>query len=108
MIKPLQNRLLISPLIAGRSSFLWTPEQKSRWGNGLLATRGIVMALGPLVDTEAVKVGDVVSFSDSCGKACEEDGQKYLLIREDDIAFVEDEPTTSHEWLGAQEIVEHA
>lgn len=72
-----------------------------------MATRGIVMALGPLVDSDAVKAGDVVSFSDSCGKPCEEAGQKYLLIREDDIAFIEEEPTTSHEWLGAKEIVEH-
>jgi hypothetical protein len=102
VIRPLQNRLLSRPLI-GERSFLWTPAQVSRWGNGLLATRGEVMALGPLVDADAVRSGDVVNFSDSCGKPCEENGSKYLLIREDDIAFVEIEPLKT-EWIGAMEV----
>ena len=103
MIRPLQNRLLILPIV-GKRSFLWTPEQVSRWGNGLLATRGEVIAIGPLVDS--VKVGEVVDFSDSCGKAAAENGVKYLIIREDDVMFVEDELIQSTEWVGATEVIE--
>lgn len=74
----------------------------SRWGNGLLATRGEVIAIGPLVDS--VKVGEVVDFSDSCGKLAEQNGVKYLIIREDDVMFIEDELIQSAEWIGAMEV----
>lgn len=99
MIKPLANRLLISPIVESRSDVIWTPEQLSRWGNGLLATKGTVLALGP--DVQDVAVGEVVHFSDSCGKPCE-DG---ILIREDDVMFVEEEPIKA-EWLGAVEVAD--
>lgn len=99
MIKPLANRLLIAPIVESRSDVIWTPEQLSRWGNGLLATKGTVLALGP--DVQDVAVGEVVHFSDSCGKPCE-DG---ILIREDDVMFVEEAPVKA-EWLGAVEVAD--
>lgn len=98
MIKPLGNRILISPIVEERSSVLWTPEQLSRWGNGLLATKGVVLAVGP--DVEDVNVGERVHFSDSCGKACA-DG---ILIHEDDVAFVYEDESIKIEWIGAQEV----
>ena len=36
-------------------------------------------------------IGDIVCFSDTCGKEVDED---HLLIREQDIAFFMDEPMT--------------
>lgn len=99
MIKPLANRILVSPIVESRSDVIWTPEQLSRWGNGLLATKGRVLELGP--EVYEVKVGEVVHFSDSCGKPCA-DG---VLIREDDVMFVDDEPETiKAEWIGATEV----
>lgn len=99
MIRPLGNRILVSPIVEARSDVIWTPEQLSRWGNGLLATKGTVLAVGPDVDPEAIKVLEIVHFSDSCGKPCA-DG---ILIREDDVMFVEEVPVKV-EWLGAEEV----
>jgi len=62
-----------------------------------LATKGRVLDLGP--DVYEVKVGEVVHFSDSCGKPCAEG----ILIREDDVMFIEDEPVKA-EWIGAMEV----
>lgn len=98
-MQPLHNRLAVTPIIEGRSDIIWTPEVMSRWGNGLQATKGRVVAVGPEVDS--VQVGELVHFSDSCGKPAGE----YLLIREDDVMFVEDEPCNVA-WVGAQEITE--
>ncbi len=99
MIQPLANRLLIAPIVESRSDVIWTPEQLSRWGNGLLATKGRVLEIGP--EVYEVKVGEVVHFSDSCGKPCAEG----ILIREDDVMFVDDEPgTIKAEWIGATEV----
>lgn len=95
--RPLANRILIAPIVEARSDVIWTPDQLSRWGNGLLATKGSVLAIGP--DVEEVAVGEVVHFSDSCGKPCP-DG---ILIREDDVMFVEEEPVKA-EWIGAMEV----
>ena len=105
MMQPLDNRLLVEPVIEKHSQF-WTPEQRSRWGNGVLATRGRVVRLGPGSWLKSgvrrpidVSVGDVVHFSDSCGKPF--DGM--LIIREDDIAFVEIEPVARTEFIGARD-----
>jgi hypothetical protein len=99
LIRPLGNRILVSPIVESRSDVIWTPEQLSRWGNGLLATKGTVLALGPEVDPDAIKVGEVAHFSDSCGKPCA-DG---ILIREDDVMFVCD-ASVKAEWVGAVEV----
>lgn len=98
--RPLANRLLVSPVIEPMSDILWTPEQKSRWSKGLLAVKGRVVSIGPDVDADQVKVGDLVHFSDSCSKEVLE---KMLVIREDDIAFVM-EDDAKLEWVGATEV----
>lgn len=97
MIQPLGNRILVSPIVEARSDVIWTPEQLSRWGNGLLAVKGTVLAVGP--DVDGVAVGEKVHFSDSCGKPCD-DG---IVIREDDVAFVY-EDDIKIEWVGATEV----
>lgn len=99
-MKPLGNRLSVRPFHEKRSDVLWTPELMSRWGNGAQCTKGEVVALGPDI-REDLSVGDVVHFSDSCGKPAGE----LLLIREDDVMFVDESETpTKAEWIGAQEV----
>jgi len=105
VIRLLDNRLLVRPIYEQHGQF-WTPEQQSRWGNGTKATRGTVVAVGPgmRMKNDAhrpidVQIGDVVHFSDSCGRPFDD----HLIIREDDIAFVEDEPIAYAEFIGARE-----
>lgn len=100
--RPLANRLLVSPVIEPMSEILWTPEIKNRWSKGLLAVKGRVVSLGPDVDADQVKIGDMVHFSDSCSK---EVLDKMLMIREDDIAFVIEEDVKL-EWVGATEVAD--
>lgn len=101
MQRPLANRIIVSPVIEPMSDLLWTPEQKSRWSNGLLAVKGRVVAIGPEVDADQLKIGDLVHFSDSCGK---EVLDKHIVIREDDVAFVIEDEDTKLEWVGATEV----
>lgn len=101
MIRPLANRILVRSIVEKRSDVLWTPSTQSRWGNGEQCTKGEVIEIGPEVDS--VKVGEIVHFSDSCGKPANENGVAQLLIREDDVMFVEEEPVKA-EWIGAKEV----
>lgn len=96
-MNPLGNRIAVRPFHEKRSDILWTPEVMSRWGQGILCTKGEVVACGP--SAREVKVGEVVHFSDSCGKPAGD----LLMIREDDVMFVEDEPVRA-EWVGASEV----
>lgn len=106
----MDNRLLVEPVIERHGQF-WMPEQQSRWGNGAKATRGRVVAVGPGEWLKSgvrrpvdVHIGDVVHFSDSCGRPCDD----YLMIREDDIAFVEVEPVAYADFIGAREDYDRA
>ena len=73
-------------------------------------SRGRVVATGPgpwlkngtrrPVD---VRIGDVVHFSDSCGKPYQDGDKTLYFIREDDIAFIEEEPVVTADFLGARE-----
>lgn len=98
-IQPLGNRIAVRPFLEKRSDILWTPELMSRWGNGVQCTKGEVVAMGPEVDQDQLQPGHVVHFSDSCGKPAGD----LLMIREDDVMFVEEEPVKA-EWLGATEV----
>jgi len=51
-------------------------------------TRGVVKAKG--AEVRDVEVGNVVQFSDSCGRPIEYDGHRYLFIRSDDVALIEE------------------
>ncbi len=91
-IQPLSNRVVIKPL---KSS-----EQKSPGGIYIPDTakekpqEGEIVAVGPgkLDETGKripmeVKVGDKVLFSKYAGSEYKENGEEYLVVREDDILF---------------------
>lgn len=95
MIRPLQNRLLIDPIRQDQfRGDLWVPAEKTTFAYEKpntpveAITRGRVVAKADKVT--GVNVGDVVQFSDSCGRPVEHDGHRYLFIREDDVALIED------------------
>lgn len=74
-------------------SALWTPSETTTFATYRAntpveaETRGEVVALGPQVS--GVSVGDVVQFSDSCGRPVVQDGSRYLFIRQGDVALIE-------------------
>lgn len=104
-IRPLGNRLLVRPIDAPRSRVVFVPGETSRQtherpGTDATAhTRGVVVAVGPGARTRgghrpiAAAVGDVLRFSDSCGRPTWATGEKLLFIREDDIVGIEPEGT---------------
>lgn len=95
MIRPLANRLLIDPIQPSEMrGDLWVPPDATtfrydRPNERVTAiTRGTVAAIGP--DVSDVSIGDVVQFSDSCGRPVVHEGRAYLFIRLDDIALIEE------------------
>jgi co-chaperonin GroES (HSP10) len=93
MIRPLHNRILIDPIYQGTErNGLWVPPESTTFAYGNAnqpteaVTRGRVVAKAEGV---AVDVGEVVQFSDSCGRPIEYQGHRYLFIREDDVALIE-------------------
>lgn len=95
MIRPLQNRILIDPIRqSNQKGDLWVPTEKTTFAyekpNAPVEaiTRGRVVAKADKV--RGVEIGDVVQFSDSCGRPVDHDGHRYLFIREDDVALIED------------------
>lgn len=94
MIRPLADRLLIDPILPEtEKNGLWVPPETTTFRydrpneSAVAITRGTVKAMGP--DARDVSVGDVVQFSDSCGRPVEHDGHRYLFIRTDDVALIE-------------------
>ncbi len=94
MIRPLQNRILIDPIYQDHfRGDLWVPAEKTTFAYEApnkpieAVTRGRVVAKAEKV--RGVSVGDVVQFSDSCGRPVEHEGKRYLFIREDDVALIE-------------------
>lgn len=95
MLRPTGNRILIDPIYQSEMvGALYVPAEKTtfrhdRPNNAVEAiTKGRVLRKG--VDCRSdVAVGDVVQFSDSCMRMWDENGHRYGLIREDDIALVE-------------------
>jgi co-chaperonin GroES (HSP10) len=94
MIRPLSNRILIDPIYPTQErNGLWVPAETTTFRYdrpnepATAVTRGKVLAFGP--QAKNVAVGDVVQFSDSCGRPVDHDGQKLLFIREDDVALIE-------------------
>lgn len=93
MIRPLHDRILVKPVPHPSVSALWTPSETTtfaayRANTAVEAeTRGEVVAFGPQVS--GVQVGDMVQFSDSCGRPISHDGARYLFIRQADVALIE-------------------
>ena len=87
MIKPLNDYLLLAKTPSEKKvgSIVLTTEKKS----GNVAT---VVAVGPGKKDEkgnliaiALKVGDKVVYREYSGTDVEEDGKKYILIKDEDI-----------------------
>lgn len=94
MIRPLHDRILIKPLPHPNASSLWVPAETTTFASGRAntpveaETRGVVVAYGPKVS--GVHEGDVVQFSDSCGRPVHHEGARLLFIREGDVALIEE------------------
>jgi chaperonin GroES len=105
-IRPLSNRLLVKPIM-GRTvtdtglliplpKTTFTPDSKPTEQT----TVGAVVSIGPgKYDKRGnrrspdARIGDIVTFSDTCGRPVEWEGEKYLFIREDDIVGMLPAPT---------------
>lgn len=109
MIRPTSNRILIEP-IEQQTLLDWgfeLPKAKTtfarRGGNEIQVTMGKVLAVGPGKDDKRgrrrppdVPIGELVTFSDSCGQEVEHEGKRYIFIREDDIVGFVDKPCDLH------------
>ncbi len=92
MIKPLNDNVLLEKLVSEKKvgSIYLTKEEKS-------ANVATVIAVGPGLKDEkgnlvpvAVKVGEKAIYREYSGTEYEQDGHKYILIREEDILAVID------------------
>ena len=88
-VKPLADRVLVAPAPAeekvGGIIIPDTAKEKPQ--------RGTVVAAGNGTKDEAmvVKVGDVVLYGKYAGTEIENDGEKYLMMRQSDILAVVEE-----------------
>ena len=88
-VKPLADRVLVAPAPAeekvGGIIIPDTAKEKPQ--------RGTVVAAGNGTKDEAmvVKVGDVVLYGKYAGTEFENDGEKYLMMRQSDILAVVEE-----------------
>ncbi|AXG68255.1 co-chaperone GroES [Kordia sp. SMS9] len=86
-IKPLADRVLISPLPAATktASGLYIPDSAKE-----KQQRGTVVAAGPGKKDEplTVKVGDTVLYGKFSGTEIKFDGEDYIIMREDDILAI--------------------
>ena len=83
-LKPLQDRIIVEPF-----------EVESQTNGGLIIPdsvkekpiKGIIVAVGKGKggDEMELKVGDTVLFGKGAGMEIEENGVKYLLMRESDV-----------------------
>lgn len=106
MIRPLANRIVVKPITGDgvTKSGLWVPLPTTTFTEDgkpkQQITVGRVLAVGPGKDHKKgrrapdVKLGEVVTFSDTCGYLAEIDGEQYRIIREDDVVGYTDPETT--------------
>ena len=78
-LKPLADRVLVKPDEA---------EQKTASGLYIASNAQEKPQRGTIVAVGDVKVGDVVSYGKFGGNEVKVDGEKYLLMRADDIYAV--------------------
>ncbi len=92
MIKPLNDNVLLEKIASEKKvgSIILTKEEKA-------ANVATVIAVGPGLKDEkgnlvpvAVKVGEKAIYREYSGTEYEQDGHKYILIREEDILAVID------------------
>ena len=90
MIKPLNDNVLLEKIPSEKKvgSIILTKEEKS-------ANVATIVAVGPGAKDEkgnlipvSVKVGEKAIYREYSGTEYEQDGHKYILIREEDILAV--------------------
>ncbi len=103
MLKPIGNKILVKvhPNSDTSDGGIYIGQATTTFVHNRAKTTqetvGTVIAVGTGVETKKgrrpidCKVGDVVCFSDTCGKMVDEE---HKMIREDDIAFLMESPTT--------------
>ena len=104
MIKPLSDRILVKPIENSEFSKggVYTGMPTTTFvvdkDKTVQRTVGEVLAIGPGAwknngrRSPEVPVGSYVTFSDTCGKEVEYEGDKYLFIRESDVMGFVDKP----------------
>ena len=90
--KPLGNRVVLKPIesdeqkSAGGIYIPDTAKEKPQEGEVIAIGPGKLSDEGKRVPME-VAVGDIVVYSQYSGTEYKEDGEEYLVVREDDILF---------------------
>lgn len=97
MIKPTQNRVFVkiaesinTPIpgfVIKPKTEMWT----GRDGAVYSENRGTVIAVGPDVDPEQLKSGDIVRFSEIQYPTVEHEGEKFTVITDMDVVGVEED-----------------
>lgn len=85
MIKPLGNKILITPDQSDSTLFgdMEMPDSAVE-----KPVTGVVLSVGPKVDQSFVKEGDKVAYSPHAVVTIEVWGEKVSYVREDDIVLV--------------------
>lgn len=98
MILPRDKRLVVEPLDDEKLSQIIEVVQFDKFNtksSGIEAkswTRGRVLVVGDGCDKEnGAKVGDIVKFTHNGGLPFQETGKDYLLLKEADIMWIEEE-----------------
>ena len=98
MIQPLSNRVLIEPIIPSEytKSGLYVPREittfvADAWKKEAIM-QGKVLAIGPGKDSipMTARVGQIVTFSDTCAREFSTGDDKLMFIRDDDIVCIEE------------------
>lgn len=97
MIKPTQNRVFvrIAESINTPIPGFVIPPKTDKWtgrdGVILSENRGTVAFIGPDVDPDQLKVGDIIRFSEIQYPTVEVEGEKFIVISDMDVVGVEEE-----------------
>lgn len=78
-LTPLFSRLIVKPIDMEKVGSIFIPIDSKQ----MKATEGEVIAMGSECDT--VKVGDTVFYGKYSGAEIERDGNKYVLMNEEDV-----------------------
>ena len=97
MIHPTQNRVFVRIFDSINTPIpgFVIPPKTDKWTGTAEAVysenRGTVAFIGPDIDTDQLKVGDVIRFSELQYPTVEVEGEKYIVITDMDIVGVEEE-----------------
>lgn len=104
MINPLADRILVKPIENSEISKggVYTGQATTTFvankDKAVQRTVGKVLAVGPgewgkkTRRSPDVPIGSLVTFSDTCGKEVEDNGEEFLMIKEGDVMGFIDSP----------------